>query len=190
MRIRLEHPRLARERRHQHQQRRFRQVEVGQQRIDRTDAITGKDEDLRLARERQQFAIVPGPAVAPGTLQCAHHGGADGDDASTGRARAADLFDQLGADVEPLAVHAMLAHVVDAYRLESAGADMQGDVAELHATRAQRIQQRIVEMQSRGRRRDGADLAREHGLVAFVVVGARLAVDVRRQRQAAGVQQP
>src|SRR3546814_4946433 len=33
-------------------------------------------------------------------------------------------------------------------------------------------------------------LAREHGLVALVVVGARLAADVGRQRHAAGMQQP
>src|SRR3546814_14345077 len=46
-----EDPRLARERRHQHQQRRFGQVEVGQQRVDRADAVAGEAEDPRLAGE-------------------------------------------------------------------------------------------------------------------------------------------
>src|SRR3546814_7729544 len=69
-------------------------------------------------------------------------------------------------------------------------AHVQRDVAELHATLAQRLQQRVVEVQARGRRGHRTDLAREHGLVALVVVGARLPADVGRQRHAAGMQQP
>ena len=87
-------------------------------------------------------------------------------------------------------MHRCSRSVVHAHRLEGAGADVQGDVAELDAARAQRVQQRVVEMQAGGRRGDRAEFAREHGLVALVVVGARLALDVGRQRQAAGAQQP
>src|SRR3546814_5456846 len=98
----------------------------------------------------------------------------DLDDATTCGARASHLFDQFGADVEPFAVHAMPRDVVYAHGLERAGAHVQRGVAELHATLAQRLQQRVVEVQARGRRGHRTDLAREHGLVALVVVGTRL----------------
>jgi len=84
----------------------------------------------------------------------------------------------------------ILADVVHPHRLEGTGTDMQGDMPELHAAFAQRIEQGIVEMQARSRRGNGADLAREHGLVTLGIVRAGLALDVGRQRQAPGVQQP
>src|SRR5690606_12855953 len=56
--------------------------------------------------------------------------------------------------------------------------------------RAQRVQQRIVEMQPGGGRGDRSGLAREHGLVALDVVAPRLAPDVGRQRQSPGLEQP
>ena len=101
------------------------------------------------------------------------------------RARVAPhLLDQGRAHVQPFAVHAVFAHIIHAHRLEGARAHVQGDVAEFDALFAQRLQQRLVEMQAGGRRRHRAELAREHGLVTLVVVDARFAVDVGRKRQA------
>src|SRR3546814_15431348 len=80
--------------------------------------------------------------------------------------------------------------VVHAHGLERAGAHVQRDVAELQATLAQRLQQRVVEVQARGRRGHRTDLAREHGLVALFVVGARLPAVVWRQRHPAGIHPP
>src|SRR3546814_8407051 len=141
----------------------FRSVEVGQQRVDRADAVAGEDEDPGLAGERLQLA------VHQRALERAHHRGADRDDATTGGARASHLFDQFGADVEPFAVHAVPCDVVHAHGLERAGAHVKRDVAELQATLAQRLQQRVVELQARGRRGHRTDLARETGLVALAL---------------------
>src|SRR5690606_29996120 len=111
-----EDPLLPGEGRDQHQQRAFRQVEVGHQRVHAADPVAGEDEDPGLAGERLQFAI------AHRALQRAHHGRAHRDHPPAGSAGAADLRHQFGADVEPLAVHGVLAHVLYPHRLEGARA--------------------------------------------------------------------
>ena len=189
MRVGGEHPVLAGERRHQHQQRAFRQMEVGEQRVDAADAVTRENEDPGFPRERLQFAFA-GVVVAHRAFERTHHRRAHRNHATAALAGAAHLRDQFGAHVQPFAVHAMFAHVVGAHRLERAGADVEGHVPEFDAAVAQRLQQRFVEMQAGGGRGDCADFLREHGLVTLVVVGPRLAADVRRQRQPAGMQQP
>ena len=145
--------RAAGERGNQHEQRALRQVEVGQQRIDAADAVAGQDEDRGFPGEGLQFA------VAHGRFERAHDGGADGDDAAAARPGLADLFDQRGADVQPLAVHAVFGQFIHPHRLEGAGAHVQRDVAERDALGAQRRQQCFVEMQAGGGRGDGAGLA-------------------------------
>src|SRR5581483_12168055 len=100
------------ERRNEHEQRRFRQMEIRDQRIDARDAVARKNEDLRLAGERSHFA------VAARGFERAHDGGADRDDAPAGRTHAAHLLDELRADVEPLAVHRVALDVLAAQRLE------------------------------------------------------------------------
>ena len=177
-------PVLAGERADQHQQRAFRQVEIGDHRIDAADAVAGEDEDLRLAGERLQFA------VPHGGLQRAHDRGAHRYHAAAAGARCAHLLDQCRTDVEPFAVHAVFVDVVHAHRLERTGTDMQRHVAEFDAAVAQRGKQRIVEVQARGRRRDRAQFAREHGLVALVVVLPGRTLYVGRQRQAPDLLQP
>ena len=87
-------------------------------------------------------------------------------------------------------MHDVLVETVGAHRLKGAGTHVQGEVAETDAAPFQRVQQRVVEMQAGGRRGDGTDLACIYRLVTLVVVAARLALDIWRQRQAAGVQQP
>ena len=128
-------------------------------------------------------------AVLAGAFQRTHHGGADRDHPPAVRAGAADLPDQMGTDVEPLAVHMVILQIVRPHRLERAGAHMQGDIAELDAALAQFGQDRLVEMQAGGGRRDRTGLAREHGLVALHVAGVGVPLDVRRQRHLAQLQQ-
>jgi hypothetical protein len=76
-----------------------------------------------------------------------------------------------GADLEPLAVHAVLGDALHAHRLEGAGADMQRHARLLHAALLQRLQQRLVEVQRRRGRRHGSGTVGEDGLVARLVLG-------------------
>ena len=62
---------------------------------------------------------------------------------------------------------------------------MQREPRHRHAFRAQRIQQRLVEVQARGGRSNGAGIACIHGLVARLVAGIGGVRDVRRQRHLA-----
>ena len=82
-------------------------------------------------------------------------------------------------------MHAVLAQVLAAHRLEGAGAHVQGDAGAADPARGQGVEQGLVEMQARGGRGHRARLARVHGLVALVVGGAVGALDVRRQRHVA-----
>ena len=69
-----------------------------------------------------------------------------------------------------LAVHAVLVDVVDAHRLERAGADVQRDVARSSRRVAlKRVEHRLVEVQARGRRGDRARRCGVDGLVALGV---------------------
>ena len=79
-------------------------------------------------------------------------------------------------------MHDVVADVVRAHGLESAGADMQGDVAVLHAPAIQNPKQRLVEVQARRGRRNGAVSRRIHGLIALTIVFIVFSLDIRRQR--------
>ena len=78
-----------------------------------------------------------------------------------------------------------LGDTIDADRLKSSEADVQRDVGNLNAARADRREDVVGEMQARGRRGHGPAFAREDGLVAALIglfVGPR---DVGRQRHVA-----
>jgi hypothetical protein len=79
----------------------------------------------------------------------------------------------------------VLGQVLDAHRLEGAGAHVQGHVGDVHALRGQLVEQRLVEVQAGGRRGDGARLLRVDGLVTLLVELVGVVLDVGRQRQAA-----
>ena len=161
------------ERGDQHEQRRLRQVEVRDQRIDRLEAIAGRDEQPRLA------AVHAGRGSG---FQGAHHGGADRHDASPAGLDRAPCRRRYGV---ALRVHAVAAQVLHAHRLERAGADVQRDAGYANALRLQTAEDRVVEVQAG---RGGGDSARNAGvdrLVAILVRRVGLAVDVRRQRHAA-----
>ena len=70
-------------------------------------------------------------------------------------------------------------------RLERSRADVQREERALDAARLERREQRGVEVQPRGRRRDRARRAPEHRLVALAVARLGRALDVRRQRHLA-----
>ena len=65
----------------------------------------------------------------------------------------------------------MLGQVFGLHGLEGAGADMQRDTGALHAAGVELGQQRMVEMQCRGRGRYGSWHTCEYGLVALFVFG-------------------
>lgn len=81
-------------------------------------------------------------------------------------------------------MHAVIRQSLCPHRLESAGADMQGNEGGADAQRAQFRQQRVIEVQARRRRGDRAPLAGKHRLVTRLVGGLRGAFDVGRQGQA------
>jgi hypothetical protein len=64
----------------QHQQARFGQVEVGEQRADQAKLEAGRDEDLR--SPECGSSSPPAGSLKCAVLKRAHHGGADGDDAA------------------------------------------------------------------------------------------------------------
>ncbi len=74
-------------------------------------------------------------------FQRAHHRRADRNNPATRGPDSRNLRAQAGADVEPLAMHAVVGQRLAAHRLESACANMQGDVAEFDAALGQRLQQ-------------------------------------------------
>src|SRR3546814_3545644 len=76
-------------------------------------------------------------AVVQRRFQCAYHRRADRNHPATGLARMRNLIAQLRTDIQPFAVHAMLVQRFHPHRLKRAGADMQGDMAELHTPLAQ-----------------------------------------------------
>ena len=152
------------QRRDQHQQRRARQVEIGQQHVDRAKPVARQDEQPRLAVEGPDLAAFGG-----GAFEEAHAGRADRDDAPAGRARGVDAGGGFGVDDAALGMHAVRSRVVRLDRQKRAGADMQGHGDPGDAARREPVEQSRGEMQPGGRRRDGALGAGEHRLVVGAV---------------------
>ena len=105
------------------------------------------------------------------------------------------LLDQDRSRWDPLlmargiGMHAVLGGFLHLDRQKGPCPDMQGQPVQLDAAAAQRRLQRGREMQSRRRRRDGALVGREHGLVVggVAIVGRALRRDVGRQRRRAEI---
>lgn len=174
---------MTSERGDQHQQGRLRQVEVGQQRVDDLERSTGIQEQVRHAASGAHTAS----AVGAG-LECTAAGGADRDHATATCLGRSDLVGRRLRQFVDLLMHAVLLDVLDSHRRERAFTDVQGHERAFDACRLQAFEQRRREVQPRGRGRDGAGDPREHGLVAFAIVGDVLVVrtrDVRRQRRPA-----
>ena len=84
-------------------------------------------------------------------------------------------------------MHLVVARILDPYRRESPGADMQGDLMQGDAMRREAGNQRGSKMQPRRRRRDRARLGGKHRLVVRPVAGRQSAPrgNVRRQGRGA-----
>ena len=103
VRIGLLHRLQPGERRHQHEQRRARQMEIGQQDIDRAKAIARRDEDRGLARKRLDGAVLGRSA-----FEQPQRGGADRDDTAAPGAGRVQRGRGLGSDAAPFGVHPVL----------------------------------------------------------------------------------
>src|SRR5687768_8661104 len=121
MAVGLEEALLAREGAYQHEQGGFRQVEIGEQPFYHLELEAGIDEKIRgalaLAAERE-------------ALQRPQRGRAHGQ-----RAALSQRFERFRRNGIALLVHAVRLDLVDAHRLEGAGADVQGDAGDARAAR-------------------------------------------------------
>ena len=182
----LAHPLKPDKRRDQHHQRRFRQVEVGHQRVGDPEREAGADEDVGRP--------APGGNVAGGVggaFDQPERGGADRDHPAAGGLGGVDLGGGGVAHLAPFGMHLVLRHVVDLHRQECAGADVQGDTGRRHPPGGERGEQGLVEMQRGGGGGNGAGLVGPDRLVIVAVlrVGFAPGLDVRRQRHLPGLGQ-
>ena len=151
-------------------------MEVGKQQVDVGKGKARCDENLRVAPRL--------PGLCP-RFQCAHRGGPDCQHAPAARAAVGNGLLRGRRHVVPLAVHAVLAQILGFDGLERAGADVQRDECPAYAERVDCVEQRLVEVQRRRRGRDGARMARKHGLVTLGILGGVGVRDVRGQRHVA-----
>src|SRR5690606_34650922 len=94
----------------QHDQRRFRQMEIGQQDIDAAKAITGINKNARVALKGRDLA------TGARRFERAHSGGADGENATTARTRRLHLRADGRIDLDIFGVHVVVANIVDPHR--------------------------------------------------------------------------
>jgi hypothetical protein len=164
---------------HQHEQTRFRQMEVRQQGVDHPKAMTGPDEESRLALLRRQLT------ASGGGLEGAHAGRADRDDPATLTACLRDLRAERRRNAHHLGMHVVRIELVRAHRLKRARTHVQRQMRGGDPRGGTAFEQGSVEMQTRGRRRHGARHPRIHRLIALAVDRLGGAVKIGRQRDLA-----
>ena len=155
-------------------------MEVGEQHVDAAKPMPRVDEQPRLSLHRAE-----GPA-GRGALQRPRGGGADAHHPPATRPGAGDGIAGRGGDFQPLPVQRVRLHGLVAERSEGARAHVQGHPRDLDALLLERREQRLVEVQAGGGRRDRARPARIHRLVSRGVRGVRLPANVRGKRHGAG----
>ena len=171
---------MAGERRHEHEQCGFRQMEIREQPVDDAKPKSRGDEQRGLGLAGRNL-----PLLVRGRLERAQRRRADGNDTAATGTRRGHGGGGLGRDPVPLAVHPVRGQIVALHRRKRAGAHVQRHPGDGDTRRAQRREHRLVEVQSGGRRGDGAGMAGIDSLVARLVGGVRSAPDVRRQRDLA-----
>mmetsp|Transcript_18096 Transcript_18096/g.27983 ORF Transcript_18096/g.27983 Transcript_18096/m.27983 type:complete len:908 (-) Transcript_18096:1716-4439(-) len=139
------HALLAHQRRYQHHQRRFGQVEIRHQPIAHLKCEAGIDKDIGVA--------FPGAdaAVARHRLDQPQRRGAHRDHAPAACFGIGDVAGGLCAHLPPFGMHLVGGHILHLDRQERARPHMQGDMGKAHTTCGQRRQQRVIEMQRCGR---------------------------------------
>src|SRR5208337_2456850 len=164
----------------EHEERRARQMEIGQKGVDRAEAVARRNEDRGLAGERPNAA-----ALVRRGLDKAGGGRAYADDAPAALARGVQRPRRRLIDRARFSMHPMVARVLGLDGQERSSADVQRHAKEPHAPRRNPLDQRGSEMESRGRRRDSARLGREHRLVVGPIPFLRRAARgyVGRQRR-------
>ena len=123
-------------------------MEIGHQPVDRLEAITGGDEDRRIAFER-----LDGSVFGRGALDQAERGGADRNQPPAGRPRRIQPIGRGLVGPSPLAVHPVIAGVIRLDRKEGSGTDVQSQRLAPDSAPIERCDQPIREMQGRRRRR-------------------------------------
>ncbi len=155
-------------------------MEIGHQGIDHMQRPARVNEDIGVAAEGFQLAI------ARRAFQRAHTGSAHRDHPPATGPASGDRIDHILADLQPLAMHEVIFDTLDPHRLKGAGAYMQGNESALDALFGDGREQRLIEMQPRGRRCHGAGAFGIYGLIALAVGGFVRPVDIGRQRHMAG----
>ena len=164
--------------RDQHEQRRARQMEIGQHQVDRAEFVAGRDEDRGFAGEGPQFAILAG-----GAFQQPQRGRADRDDPPAFGARRIERIGHLGRHRAEFGMHLVAFGVVRLDRQERAGADVQRHLVQGDAARLQPRQQSVREMQARPSAPPPSPRhGRKHGLVVgpVLIVGRPAGRDIGR----------
>ena len=176
--IRAKHVLTLRKGRNQHDEGRFRQMEVGDQRIHALKLIARIDEDIGPAGGRRHGAIRKCCGLDGTTA-----GGAGTDDTMALCVGAIDLIRFRLLDDVVLAVHVVFLDLVRLDRTEGAEADMQGDVGDLHALLLHGLEQLLGPVETGGRGRRRAVVLCIDGIVACLFL--QLMMDVRWDRHLA-----
>ena len=138
-----------RERAHQHDERRLRQVEIRDKRIHHLEAVARIDVNIRPAAGRGHGTVLPRPA-----LDGAAGGRADADHTPAVCLRAVDQIRRLLRNGAVFAVHIVLLDLVLLDRSERAEPDVQRHIADADALGSDPLQKLRREVQTRrgGRR--------------------------------------
>ena len=158
-------------------------MKVGQQPVDRLEAIARGDEDCGVAVERADRAIVRRRA-----FDQAERGGPDRDQPPAPRSRCVEAIGGGSVDPAPFGMHPMVGGVVDLDRQEGPGADVKRQRLASDPPRVDRLDQPLGEVERGGRCCNRTGLAGEHRLIvgSVVGVGRSFGSDVGRERHLAG----
>src|SRR2546425_1143 len=180
VRVRLQDQLPARERRDEHEERGARQVEVRQERVHDAEAVARRDIDAGVTLERPHAPVRLGRA-----LERARRRGPYREDAPLLDARPVHRVGDRPRNRHALGQEPV---VLDRRRLDGTKGprtDVQRELVELDAPRAQAIEQGVREVQAGGRRRHRPRWPRVHRLIALPIVRGRRRepFDVGRQRR-------
>ena len=173
---------IAGKSRDQHNQRRFRQMEVGHQRINDFVLIARVDENLRIVKERLNQVVFCRLRRA---FQRTHRRRPDGNHPVAARFCRQHRIDHLLRHFGIFRVHDVIFNAVYAHRLEGSGPNVQRDEGHLHAFFTKLRQQGLIKVQAGGWRGNGPRFFAIDGLIQLAVGVFVRTIDIRRQRHMA-----
>ena len=166
---------VARERRHQHDQRAFGKVKIGDKAVENFELIARVDEDIRETLAGLYFTVLCCHA-----LQRAAGGGADCDNTAAVRFRFVDQASGFLGNFVMLAVHLVFGHIIHLYRSEGTQAHMERHIGDVNTFLPDAFHQLLGEVQPCGRSCGGTQLVTVDSLIALLVL--QLLGDVRGKR--------